>query len=66
MAAKPTERKPADLFDQEAIFLPSGSSESPTPASAEGASCADGWTGGRVDGDQKGPLIFFILRYIKH
>ena len=26
----------------------------------------DGWTGGRVDGGQKGPLIFFILRYIKH
>ena len=26
----------------------------------------DGWTGGRVDGEQKGPLIFFILRYIKH
>ena len=23
-------------------------------------------TGGRVDGGQKGPLIFFILRYIKH
>ena len=22
----------------------------------------DGWT----DGEQKGPLIFFILRYIKH
>ena len=21
---------------------------------------------GRVDGEQKGPLIFFILRYIKH
>ena len=26
----------------------------------------DGRTGGRVDGEQKGPLIFFILRYIKH
>ena len=30
----------------------------------------DGLTGGRVDGwtdgHQKGPLIFFILRYIKH
>ena len=25
-----------------------------------------GRTGGRVDGEQKGPLIFFILRYIKH
>ena len=27
-----------------------------------------GWTGrvGRVDGNQKCPLIFFILRYIKH
>ena len=24
--------------------------------------CCDGWT----DGHQKGPLIFFILRYIKH
>ena len=23
-------------------------------------------TDGRVDGEQKGPLIFFILRYIKH
>ena len=27
-------------------FLPSGSSESPTPPSAEGASCPDGWVGG--------------------
>ena len=29
-----------------AILFPSGSSESPTPASAEGASCPDGWVGG--------------------
>ena len=41
------------LCTQEAIIFPSGSSESPTPASAEGASCADGtdgWTDGRMDG----------------
>ena len=36
------------------------------------APSCDGWTGwtggrvGRVDGHQKCPLIFFILRYIKH
>ena len=31
------------------------------------ASLRMGWMGwGRVDGNQKCPLIFFILRYIKH
>merc|ERR1712115_541398 len=42
--------------------LPSGSSAQTlrTRASARVV------TGGRVDGEQKGPLIFFILRYIKH
>ena len=38
------------------LFLPSLSNESPTPASAEGASCADGtdgWTDGRMDGGSK-------------
>ena len=41
------------------LFLPSGSSESPTPASAEGASCPDGW-----EGDQKCPSIFLIFKYV--
>ena len=45
---------PADLS------FPSGSSESPTPASAEGASCPDGWVGG----DQNGPLILLIFKYV--
>ena len=32
----------------------------------EGASPSCDGRMGRVDGHQKGPLIFFILRYIKH
>ena len=42
------------------LFLPSGSSESPTPASAEGASLM-GWDGVGSDGNQKCPFKFFIL-----
>ena len=33
---------------------------------AEGRVWWDGRTDGRTDGNQKCPLIFFILRYIKH
>ena len=45
-------------------FLPSGSSESPTAASAEGASCADGRVDRWMDGDQKCPSIFLICKYV--
>ena len=34
--------------------------------SCDGWTDGTGWTGGRMDGHEKGPLIFFILRYIKH
>ncbi len=40
------------------MFFPSGSSDNPKPTSAEGASFPDGWMGGWVGGDQKGPSIF--------
>ena len=50
--------------------LPSGSSAQTLRTLASASVVTDGLTGGRVDGltdgHQKGPLIFFILRYIKH
>ena len=55
--------------------LPSGFSANPTiearSAEFDGTDGTDGrvgrtgWTDG-TDGNQMGPLIFFILRYIKH
>ena len=46
--------------------LPSGSSAQTLRPRHEVPSC-DGWDGlDGWDGYQKGPLIFFILRYIKH
>merc|ERR1712115_480992 len=49
--------------------LPSGSSAQTLRTLASASVVTDGLTGGRVDGwdgHQKGPLIFFIFRYIKH
>ena len=43
--------------------LPSGFSANPT---IEARSAEFDGTDGRTDGNQMGPLIFFILRYIKH
>ena len=42
------------------LLFPSGSSESPRPASAEGASCPYG-----LGGDQNCPSIILILLYVK-
>ena len=44
---------------QEPFSFPSGYSESPTPASAEGASCPDGM----VCGDQQGYSILLIFKF---
>ena len=58
---------PNDTRPRNLIF-PAGSSESPTPTSAEGAICPDGfvggWVDGWVDGDQNGLSIFLIFKNI--
>ena len=46
--------------------LPSGSSANLTARRGSAEFTGVGWDGLGLDGDQKGPLIFFILRYIKH
>ena len=51
----PTDSRCAPAY----LFLPSGSSESPTPTSARSARVV------RMDGDQKCPSIFLILMYVK-
>ena len=69
MAAQPPERM-RQKFRPSPYKLPSGFSGSLTKTSAKREFTGwMGWDGlvlDGVDGDQKCPLIFFILRYIKH
>ena len=50
--------KANELPRTRSLFLPSGSSDNPTPTAPTGARCPGGWVGGWMGGDQKGPLIF--------